>query len=77
MHIGHSSAGWRSAVIYSITGTSKLLKINLGEYLTWVLPGWLPRPVVRSTHFCRMISPPRSWPADPFACHSAARTTNL
>jgi transposase len=28
LYIGHPDAGWRSAVIYSITGTCKLLKIN-------------------------------------------------
>lgn len=38
LYIGHPDAGWRSAVIYSITGTCKLLKINPVEYLTWVLP---------------------------------------
>ena len=38
MYIGHPDAGWRSAVIYSITGTCKLLKINPADYLTWVLP---------------------------------------
>jgi len=34
MYIGHPDAGWRSAVIYSITGTCKLLKINPVDYLT-------------------------------------------
>ncbi len=38
MYIGHPDAGWRSAVIYSITGTCKLLKISPVDYLTWVLP---------------------------------------
>jgi len=38
LYIGHPDAGWRSAVIYSITGTCKLLKINPVDYLTWVLP---------------------------------------
>lgn len=38
MYIGHPDACWRSAVIYSITGTCKLLKINPVDYLTWVLP---------------------------------------
>ncbi len=37
LYIGHPDAGWRSAVIYSITGTCKLLKINPVDYLTWVL----------------------------------------
>jgi transposase len=36
--IGHPDAGWRSAVIYSIVGTCKLLKINPQHYLEWVLP---------------------------------------
>jgi transposase len=38
LYIGHPDAGWRSAVIYSITGSCKLLKINPVDYLTWVLP---------------------------------------
>jgi hypothetical protein len=38
MYIGHPNAGWRSAVIYSITGTCKLLKVNPADYLAWVLP---------------------------------------
>lgn len=38
LYIGHPDAGWRSAVIYSITGTCKLLKTNPVDYLTWVLP---------------------------------------
>jgi len=38
LFIGHPSAGWRSAVIYSITGTCQLLKVNPEQYLTWVLP---------------------------------------
>jgi transposase len=38
LYIGHPDAGWRSAVIYSITGTCKLLRINPVDYLTWVLP---------------------------------------
>ena len=36
--MGHPNAGWRSAVIYSIAGTCKLLKINPHGYLEWVLP---------------------------------------
>lgn len=36
--IGHPKAGWRSAVIYSITGTCKLLNVNPHNYLEWVLP---------------------------------------
>ncbi len=38
LFIGHPSAGWRSAVIYSITGTCQLLKVNPERYLTWLLP---------------------------------------
>jgi transposase len=38
LFIGHPSAGWRSAVIYSITGTCQLLKVNPEQYLAWVLP---------------------------------------
>lgn len=38
MHIGHPKAGWRSAVIYSVVGTCRLLKIDPLAYLTWVLP---------------------------------------
>jgi len=38
LHIGHPKAGWRSAVIYSIVGTCRLLKVDPQAYLTWVLP---------------------------------------
>jgi transposase len=38
LFIGHPDAGWRSAVIYSIVGTCKLLGINPEAYLNWVLP---------------------------------------
>lgn len=38
LFIGHSDAGWRSAVIYSIVGTCKLLNGNPEGYLPWVLP---------------------------------------
>jgi IS66 C-terminal element/Transposase IS66 family len=38
LYIGHPDAGRRSAVIYSITGTCKLLKVNPVDYLMWVLP---------------------------------------
>jgi transposase len=38
MHIGHPKAGWRSAVIYSIVGTCRLVKVDPLAYLTWVLP---------------------------------------
>jgi transposase len=38
MHIGHPKAGWRSAVIYTVVGTCRLLKVDPQAYLTWVLP---------------------------------------
>src|SRR5262249_22240548 len=38
LFIGHPEAGWRSAVIYSIVGSCKLLGINPEAYLKWVLP---------------------------------------
>jgi hypothetical protein len=38
LFIGHPDAGWRSAVIYSIVGTCRLLNVNPEAYLTWVLP---------------------------------------
>jgi transposase len=38
LFIGHPKAGWRSAVIYSVIGTCRLLGINPEEYLRWVLP---------------------------------------
>ena len=38
LFIGHPAADWRSAVIYSITGSCKLLGVNPESYLKWVLP---------------------------------------
>lgn len=38
LFIGHPEAGWKSAVLYSVLGTCKLLKVNPEDYLTWVLP---------------------------------------
>jgi hypothetical protein len=38
LHIGHPKAGWRSAVIYSIVSTCRLLKVDPLGYLTWLLP---------------------------------------
>jgi transposase len=38
LFIGHPRAGWRSAVIYSVIGTCRLLGVNPEEYLRWVLP---------------------------------------
>ena len=38
LFIGHPDAGWRSAVVYSIVGTCRLLNVNPEAYLNWVLP---------------------------------------
>ena len=38
LFVGHPSAGWRSAVIYSVLGTCALHKVNPWHYLTWALP---------------------------------------
>jgi transposase len=38
LFIGHPDAGWKSAVLYSLLGTCKLLKVNPELYLNWVLP---------------------------------------
>jgi hypothetical protein len=38
MASGHPYAGWRSAVLYTILGTCKLLNINPEAYLLWVFP---------------------------------------
>jgi transposase len=38
LFVGHPSAGWRSAVIYSVLGTCALQGVNPWKYLTWVLP---------------------------------------
>lgn len=38
LFIGHPKAGWRSAVVYSIIGTCRLLGVNPEAYLLWVLP---------------------------------------
>ena len=38
LFIGHPKAGWRSAVIYSIIATCRLLDVNPEDYLRWVLP---------------------------------------
>ena len=38
LFVGHPTAGWRSAVIYSILGTCKLQGVNEWHYLTWALP---------------------------------------
>ena len=36
MHIGHPDAGWRSAVLYTVMGTCRLVKIDPFAYLKWV-----------------------------------------
>jgi hypothetical protein len=38
MFLGHPQAGWKSAVVYSVMGTCKLLHINPEDYLNWALP---------------------------------------
>lgn len=38
MHIGHPKAGWRSAVMYSVMGTCRLVGVDPFAYLKWVLP---------------------------------------
>jgi transposase len=38
LFIGHPDAGWKSATMYSILGTCKLLKVDPEAYLMWVLP---------------------------------------
>lgn len=37
LFLGHPTAGWRTAVIYSIIGSCKLAKVNPYEYLVWTL----------------------------------------
>jgi transposase len=44
LFIGHPDAGWRSAVIYSIIETCKLVGVDPEEYLLWVLPKLAMRP---------------------------------
>lgn len=38
LFIGHPDAGWRSAVIYSVIETCKMVGVDPEEYLLWVLP---------------------------------------
>lgn len=38
LFIGHPDAGWKSAVLYSVLGTCKLVKVDPDRYLNWVLP---------------------------------------
>jgi transposase len=44
LFIGHEDAGWRSAVIYSIIETCKMVGVDPEEYLLWVLPKLAMRP---------------------------------
>lgn len=44
LFIGHPDAGWRSAVIYSIIETCKMVGVDPEEYLLWVLPKLAARP---------------------------------
>jgi transposase len=38
LFIGHPAAGWRSAVVYTVAATCKLLGVNPEGYIAWVLP---------------------------------------
>ena len=38
LFIGYPAAGWRSAVIYSVVGTCRLIGVNPQAYIRWVLP---------------------------------------
>jgi transposase len=38
LFVGRPAAGWRSAVIYSVVGTCRILGVNPEAYLRWVLP---------------------------------------
>jgi hypothetical protein len=38
LFIGHPRAGWRSGVIYSVIGTSRLVGVNPEAYIGWALP---------------------------------------
>jgi hypothetical protein len=38
LFIGHPNAGKHAAVIYSVVSTCRLVGVDPGEYLTWVLP---------------------------------------
>lgn len=38
LFIGHPDAGWRSAVLYSVIGTCRLVGVNPETYIHWVLP---------------------------------------
>jgi transposase len=49
--IGHPSAGWRSAVIYSVIGTCRLNGINPAAYIRWALPRLASRRAKNREHF--------------------------
>ena len=38
LFVGHPAAGWRTAVIYTVVATCRLVGVNPESYLTWVLP---------------------------------------
>jgi transposase len=38
LFIGHPAAGWRSAVVYTVVATCKLVGVNPENYIAWVLP---------------------------------------
>jgi transposase len=44
LFVGHPDAGWRSAVMYSIIETCKMVGVDPEEYLLWVLPKLAARP---------------------------------
>jgi transposase len=44
LFVGHPDAGWRSAVIYSIIETCKMVGVDPEEYLLWALPKLAARP---------------------------------
>jgi transposase len=44
LFIGHPDAGWRSAVMYSIIETCKMVGVDPEEYLLWALPKLAARP---------------------------------
>lgn len=37
LFVGHPSAGWRSAVLYSVIGTCRLVGVNPESYIQWAL----------------------------------------
>ena len=53
MFIGHPDAGWKSAFVYSIVGSCKLLGVNPESYLNWALP----RLAASTNHSCCDLQP--------------------